>query len=72
MNDPSKNLDAAFKDLAHSLIGVAVAAILTYLAQPDALTALLAVVPAKYALPAGLLASALSAAARNWLKHRGE
>lgn len=72
MNDPSKNFDAALKDLLHSLIGVAAAALATYLAEPGALTALLAAVPAKYALPAGLIASALAAGLRNWLKHKGE
>ena len=70
MNDPSKNLDAALKDLLHSLIGVLASAGAAYLANPDAWTALLAAVPVKYALPAGLFASALTAGLRNWLKHR--
>ena len=69
MYDWKKSFNSALKDLAHSIIGVAAAAAVTYLADPAHWSALVAAVPVQYALPAGLAVSAATAYLRNWLKH---
>lgn len=68
MYDWKKSFLAAGKDLVHSLVGIAAAAAVAYLADPAHYAAFIAAVPMQYAIPAGLAASALAAYFRNWLK----